>query len=246
MRHVRLLAAGLFAGATALSQASTDPVVATSTATLALRYELTDLDLTDQIQPAVQFTDSLITSTLGYRSADGPLQSASSVRFGETLLERAAGHARTTTSPTTLLSETVFDSADPKAHWFSAENKLSLHFLLTPSTEIRLIGAVSYSPDPMLARVQSPRYAEVLGFIYGPESFANGQGGGGGESGELISTLYTGAVAAPGMVNLQTLAQLEVGVVPEPAAFAMLLPGLLLVAIARGRRACASRCAPSA
>ncbi len=237
MRTAYCAAACLMACATTMSYANTEQAIVASSSTLDLRYELTDLDLTDNILPAVQFSDWTVTSSATYSGAASVLEREDSAAFGDIAIERFGGYARSTTTPTGLRARTAFALADPNAHLFMTENKLVMRFTLTPSTQIRLIGATEFLFDPMPERVTSARYAQIIGFIYGPDSFGSGEDWANGEGRrDLSSLLRTGPVGAPGLLTLQTRAQLNVSAVPEPSTAALLLAGVVPVLIRARRR----------
>lgn len=234
--------AGLFASAPVLAQSAS-----ASVDTSGFSYQLIDLDLNDQITPAISFTER-IASTSHYDNGSGVVDVDAIETFGTTSITRAFGSAATRSTATSSSVQAGFELASPYFQLFSGQHFYGWDFEITPSTGILFRTTATLNAAHAGDGTRSLAKASMVGYLYhyGDESQEQSDFTdlvaieNGARSYTLSGYLHSGQESLRGAFGIGTEATAAfygISPVPEPSTYAMLLAGLGLLGWRARRKA---------
>lgn len=213
-------------------------------------FELIDLDLADNITPAITFGDQTWYSNVRY--AGYPYENSEIATAGTTEVLRNFGAGRGATSATSVSASSNLvnpSSSYASEHSFTGQSIYAVDFTLTPGTGLRMtaIGSIAVDRngldtlasaslvlDSQLSEWDAP-WSEAQN---SSQHISTGEPGSG--TFNLSAYLFTEDVARSGRFGISTTASTYIdtipGPIPEPSTYAMLLAGAAIVAVKRGRR----------
>lgn len=202
-------------------------------------YELIDLDLTDQITPAINFT-ARMEAFSSYYDFIQPMALQRIDAFGTTSTTRAAGEASASIGADGTSAHAVLPTPGLQREQFSAWTRWNWDIELTPATAVifRAVATLDATPGgdglfasstvTMFGRLETWNpTVQTLSAFNDYVSSSQTQGGQ-----ELFGYMHTGSESRRGFVSIEasaTVAVLETSPVPEPSSCAMLLAGLGLL-----------------
>lgn len=213
-------------------------------------FELIDLDLTDNITPAITFGEQTWFSNVRY--AGYPYQNEEIASAGTVEVIRSFGAGRAANSATAV--STSSNMVNPSAPYtteysFSGQSTYAVDFTLTPGTGLRMaaVGSIAVDKngwdtlssaslvlDSRLAQWDAP-WSEAQ---TSTQRVSTGQPGSG--TFNLSAYLFTEDVARSGRFGISATSSTYIttipGPIPEPSTYAMLLAGAAIVAVKRGRK----------
>lgn len=213
-----------------------------------IKFQLIDLDLTDNISPSIDFFSTSASGYLSFFSSDpGIDETGYSNRFETVNKPFTYGGASTHNGPTSMRSEMHINTSLPEWTSFVSTNQ-RLHFTLSPSTRLLFSAEAEVFvqdngiKDTAANATLGGGFETTIDGVRGYESFSTTLSTSAGARSELLlGVLDTGAAIGTGVLAAGTSASFytdqNTSPVPEPETYGMLLAGLLVLGgVARGKR----------
>lgn len=244
--HPRTSAAALFA-AGMLTFAPAHAGHGTATASLSnIQFELIDLDLTDNITPSITFSRKLASESVILRSGNDSVQGSSS---GFNTISRTVPDASVSAgaTPTSLKVEAHAGTVTSNLN-ATASASQTMYFVLSPSTRLSFSAqadAVLENEGIMMAWSSASLGASIdmlINGVFGNETVSMTLRDTKGERSRFLhGSIDTGASVGKGTLSASTSARfinasgmtVPMSPVPEPASYAMLAAGLLVIGATR-------------
>ncbi len=220
-----------------------------------ISFRLTDLDLTDGITPSITITPLVPSSPIrtSYSMYDDGVQAVYERLddIGATDLSNAFGAASTSTGVDFMRASARYEGNRPGLTVFGGSSEYRFGFELTPSTSFAFSADLTYSAMDPDAEIRASSAVSILGFFLEP---APGQADyvafqyeklvqDGNFADQFYGELRSSNESLLGYFNMRAgagvVANDSASPVPEPATYAMLFSGLVLVG-ARARMRSAS------
>ncbi|MCE3607949.1 PEP-CTERM sorting domain-containing protein [Massilia sp. P8910] len=233
-----LLAAGLLACVPAQAASGN-----TSASLNNLQFQLIDLDLTDNITPSITFSNKGSYSTYSVYSGNTIVDEDTFSGYKTRSRSFPNGGISIASTPTSLTAQTHGNSGTSDLYvWSKTEQNLS--FTLSPSTRLLFsVQAETLVDSDGLEQGSAYTYiggtlSTFINGVSGDDEFSSALGITQGKRSRLLQgSLDTGVAYGTGMLTATTAASLKISgqtsPVPEPATYAMLAAGLLVIGAAR-------------
>lgn len=216
-----------------------------------IKFELIDLDLTDNISPSLTFTSTYAGGTLdSYSYAGGADEKAYSYGFESVNRKFTFGSGSLQNSATSMHAD-LHASPLPGDVSATVNARQYLNFTLSPSTRLLVtsqanvsieqqgIGQQGTSQSNAIAILEGSVTSRING-VWGSESFFSQLERRTGSGSEFLrGSLDTGTGVGTGTLslNIGTAFNYNASPVPEPETYGMLLAGLMVVgSVARRKR----------
>lgn len=229
-----MLTALLMAGAPAHA-------ASTSAAITDIRYQLIDLDLTDNVTPTFTITYTSIYNDALYTFDDTRYEFDRLTEYGNVTVTGPHGASAAGSSQTGIFSNAAYVSPTGEQKAVSGVS-YQLGFTLSPNTGLLVSARGTLASHPVTADVEASIYAsgtmeQVINGVRDQQDYANAYNIVDGASAHTLrGYLATGSEQQQGYLFFRTDTNVLAAPVPEPATYGMLLAGALIIGAAARRK----------